>query len=260
VTEPRFRPPASPLVRASLHLHWLAALALLAAPRWWTSILGVVVADHLLLTAGSLWPRSAWVGRNLRRLPASHGAVALTFDDGPDPEGTSRVLDLLERHGASASFFLVGRRAEAAPALVAEIAARGHAVENHSYGHSNAFCLYPPARAARDLARCQRILTELSGRAPRWFRAPAGLRNPWLDGVLRRQGLRLASWTRRGFDTTTDDPAKVAARLRRDLAPGDVLLLHDRSPSGRAALPLLLETIERRGLRATALPRDDASR
>jgi peptidoglycan/xylan/chitin deacetylase (PgdA/CDA1 family) len=247
-------------VRASLHLHWLAALALLVAPRRWQPILGTVLADHLLLVAASLLPRCGWVGANLRRIPAAEGTVALTFDDGPDVEGTPRVLETLARHGATASFFLIGRRAEAAPRLVAEIAAGGHTVENHSYRHSNAFCFYPPRAAARDLARCQEVLTALAGRAPRWFRAPAGLRNPWLDGVLRRQGLRLASWTRRGFDTATGDAARVAARLERDLAAGDVLLLHDRSPSGQTALPRLLEAIDRCGLRAVALPRDDGPR
>lgn len=252
--------PASPLVRASLHLHWLAGVALLVAPRWWKPILGVVATDHLLLTAASLWPRSAWVGANLRRLPATDGAVALTFDDGPDPQATRQVLDLLERHDARATFFLVGRRAQEAPDLVAEIAARGHTVENHSHRHSNAFCFYPPAVAARDVGRCQEVLTALSGEAPRWFRAPAGLRNPWLDGVLRRQGLRLASWTRRSFDTVTTDAGKVAARLLDGLAAGDILLLHERSASGRAALPEVLAEIERRGLRSVPLPRDDGPR
>lgn len=252
----------SPLLRVSLHLHWVAGVVLLAAPRLWKPVVATLVADHLTLLAGSLWPRSSWVGANLQRLPRGEGEgrVALTFDDGPDPEGTPAVLEVLARHGARASFFLVGRRAAAAPDLVAAIRDGGHTVENHSWGHPNGFCLLPPRAARREIARCQETLARLSGAAPCWFRAPAGLRNPWLDRVLRGEGLRLASWTRRGFDTVSADPKRIASRLLDGLAPGDVLLLHDRSPAGRAALPAVLTELESRGLAAVPLPCDDGPR
>ncbi|MEZ5330626.1 MAG: DUF2062 domain-containing protein [Thermoanaerobaculia bacterium] len=246
----------SPLLRASVHLHWLAGVVLLAAPRLWKPVVATLVADHLTLLAGSLWPRSSWVGRNLRRLPPgeAEGRIALTFDDGPDPEGTPAVLEVLARHRARASFFLIGERAAAAPELVAAIRDGGHTVENHSWRHPNGFCLLPPAAARREIVRCQEVLTRLAGAAPRWFRAPAGLRNPWLDRVLRGEGLELASWTRRGFDTVAGDPQRVSRRLLDGLAAGDVLLLHDRAAAGRAALPAVLAAIESRGLAAVPLP------
>jgi peptidoglycan/xylan/chitin deacetylase (PgdA/CDA1 family) len=261
---PRERPlPASLWLSAGLHLAAAAGLAL--APRRWPLAVGAVVADHAVLAAAGLWPRSRLLGPNLRRLSADRaaaGEVALTFDDGPDPETTPRVLDLLDRHGARASFFCIGLRALAHPGLVAEIVRRGHRVENHTYRHSYRFALLGPWKLAREIDRAQQVLTAAAGRAPVYLRAPAGLRGPWLEPVLARRGLLLASWTRRGFDTFRSDPARVAARLTRGLAAGDVLLLHDAGAAcdrdGRPvvlpALARVLTEIAARGLFATPLP------
>ena len=190
------------------------------------------------------------------------GLVALTFDDGPDPEVTPAVLDLLDRQGARATFFFVGKKVEAHPALAAEVVARGHTVENHSYSHPNTFAFRGPAALEREVLRAQEAIARATGCRPRYFRAPAGIRNLWLEPCLRRSGLALVSWTRRGFDTVTRDAARVASRLALGLRSGDILLLHDggsaRDTSGRpvvlSALPLLLDALARHSLRATSLP------
>jgi peptidoglycan/xylan/chitin deacetylase (PgdA/CDA1 family) len=137
----------------------------------------------------------------------------------------------------------------------------GHAVENHSLRHRHGFAFHGPGRYLDELGAAQDTLAALAGSAPRFFRAPAGLRNPFLDYVLARLGLTLASWTRRGFDTVSADPAAVLRRLLRGLAAGDILLLHDghaaRSASGAPvvleALPPLLERIAAAGLRPVTL-------
>jgi peptidoglycan/xylan/chitin deacetylase (PgdA/CDA1 family) len=258
---------SAPFVRASAALHVGAFGLLLADPRAWPLVVATIIPDHLLLAWGSLRPCSTLVGPNVRRLPdggREPAEIALTFDDGPDPATTPRVLDQLEARGATASFFCVGRKAERHPRLVAEIARRGHRVENHSFSHSNVFCLYTPAAMARDLDRAQAVLAGLTGRAPRWFRAPAGLRSPWLDGVLRERGLRLVSWTRRGLDTVVRRPDAVTRRLLRGLAAGDILVLHDGGHGGAPqgaprsvgleALPRLLDAVAAAGLRVVPLP------
>lgn len=253
----------APLVGGALAVHVGAAAAILARPAALPWAVGGVIASHLLLTAAGLWPRSTWLGPNLLSLPQSaRGCVALTFDDGPNPELTPRVLDLLDQHGARGTFFCIGARAAQHPALVREIVLRGHAVENHSQDHRHHFSLFGPARQMRDIAAAQQVLTELSGTAPRFFRAPAGLRNPFLEPVLCRLGLHLASWTRRGFDTTASgDAERVTARLLTGLAERDILLMHDGNPGhDRAGQPLLLEVlprvlqaIDRAGLRCVTL-------
>lgn len=254
----------SPLVLASLGLHAAGALALALAPRRWPWIAGTLVANHVVLTTAGLWPQSPYLGPNLSRLPeaaARRGEVALTFDDGPDPEVTPRVLDLLDRWGARASFFLIGRRAAARPQLAAEIVHRGHRVENHTWSHPAAFCCYSSAAQRREIRRAQEAIAGAAGQAPAWFRAPAGLRNPFLDRELCATGLRLASWTRRGYDTLERQPGRVVRRLVGGLAAGDVLLLHDgsaaRDRQGRPvvleALPRILEAVAARGCRAVPL-------
>jgi peptidoglycan-N-acetylglucosamine deacetylase len=258
----RWKP--SPLLRASALLHGGAALATVLRPHWWPWTLGAVIADHLWLTALGLWPRSGGLGANMTRLPAAaaaRGEVAITIDDGPDPEVTPRVLAILAEHRVHATFFCIGERAARYSACVRDCAAAGHAIENHSYRHGHNFSLLGPGAMRRDIALAQQVLTPLGGSAPRFFRAPAGLRNPLLDPALQRQGLQLASWTRRGFDTVSTDAASVLARLTRNLAAGDILLLHDghaaRTTAGTPlvleVLPQLIEAIAQRSLRPVTL-------
>lgn len=253
------------LLRGTAVVHALAAAGVLPWPDRWPWLLGTLVANHSVLVAAGLLPRCGWLGRNLTRLPVESVArheVALTFDDGPDPRTTPDILEVLEARGARASFFVVGSRVAAARGLVAEAAARGHRVENHSFRHSPAFFFHPPWTLRDELARCQEAVAEATGRAPVWFRAPAGFRGPLLQPALAAQGLALASWTRRGFDAVERDPGRVLARLTRNLRAGDVLLLHDASSAtaatGRAvaleALPPLLDALDVAGLRAVPLP------
>ncbi len=259
----RWRPSA--LILASVALHFLALAAIVAEPDAWPWALGTVVANHALLTAAGLWPRSKVLGPNLTRLPpaaAARGEVALTFDDGPDPELTPRVLDLLEAHGVRATFFCIAEKAARHPELAHEIVRRGHAVENHSNRHEHTFAFLMLGGLRRDLSAAQATITALTGRAPRFFRPPMGFRNPLLDPVLHEMGLALVSWTRRGYDTNRGDPDEVAMLLGRGLAAGDILLLHDGhaapTPDGKPVvlevLPRLLDAIRRRGLKPVTLP------
>lgn len=254
-----------PLLRASIGLHALAAGATIAAPPLWPWALSGVVLDHALLTAGGLIPRSAWLGPNLTHLgPAStaRAEIALTLDDGPDPELTPAVLDLLDAAGARATFFCIGRRARAWPTLTRHIVERGHSVQNHSLAHRHVFSLLGPRAMAAEVGQAQDILADITGVRPTCFRAPAGLRNPWLDPILHRLDLRLVSWTRRAFDTREPRAERVVARLTRGLAGGDILLLHDhhaaRDANGRAvvldSLPALLRAVQAAGLHSITLP------
>ncbi len=245
-------------------LHGFAVAGSLVAPEAWPWAVAALVANHLFLAAVGMWPRSTLLGANLTRLPpaaARRGEIALTFDDGPDPEVTPRVLDMLEERGVHATFFCIAETALRHPELCREIARRGHAVENHSRSHSLAFATMGLRGTRTDLALAQAALTELSGRPPRFFRPPAGLRNPLLDPVLHELGLRLVSWTRRGYDTRRNDARRVAARLETGLAAGDILLLHDGHSARTAAgapvvlevLPRILDAAHSRGLKPVTL-------
>lgn len=258
---PPGRWPWPPALQASAALHLGAAGWALARPGDAGWALAAVAANHALLTGAGLWPRSTLLGPNVRRLDACGAAAAITIDDGPDPEVTPRVLDLLDAGGARATFFCIGDRVRAHPALAREILARGHDLQNHSQRHHHGFSFCGPGAFAREIDAAQATIEDVTGHRPHAFRAPAGLRNPLLDPVLHRLGLHLVSWTRRGFDTRVGDPSRVLARLTRGLAAGDILLLHDgharRDATGAPVvlqvLPPLLRALADRGLRTVTL-------
>jgi peptidoglycan/xylan/chitin deacetylase (PgdA/CDA1 family) len=253
----------TPLLQATFALH-AGALGLIAMqPGLWPWGLGALAANHLALTSAGLWPRSQSLGPNWVRLPpaAAAGRVAITIDDGPDPKVTPQVLDLLDRFEAHASFFCIGSKAQRYPDLCREIVRRGHAVENHSQHHYHRFATFGPYRMAREIEVGQDNLAALTGQRPCFFRPPAGLRNPFLEPILTRHGLHLASWTRRGYDTRNRDPDDVVRRLTIDLCAGDILLMHDgsaaRTVAGRpvilTVLPHVLEAAAAAGLKAITL-------
>lgn len=251
-------------LKASAAIHLGAGLGAVSEPSLLPWAAGALVLNHAVITAAGLLPRTDFLGPNLTRLPVASQArreLALTIDDGPDPEVTPKVLDLLDAAGAKASFFCIGRRAREAPALCREIVARGHRVENHGDSHSNAFSLFGPGRMRADIAAAQACLSDITGQAPMFFRPTAGLRNPFLEPVLAELDLHLAAWTRRPYDTRDGRPQQVLQRLTRGLGPGDILLMHDGhaalTPEGQpvilATLPLLLVTLQAQQLRSVTL-------
>jgi peptidoglycan/xylan/chitin deacetylase (PgdA/CDA1 family) len=239
----------TPAIVASLGLHAGAVAALVLVPGQWPLVAGAVAGNHALLTAAGLWPRSRLLGPNLLRLPPAAAArrqVSITVDDGPDPEVTPKVLDLLDQYGARASFFCIGERATSSPALCREIVQRGHSIENHTQRHSHRFALLGVRGFEREIGAAQEALAAASGHPPVFFRAPAGLRNPLLEPALAHLGLRLAAWTRRGFDTVTRDAQVVSRRLLHGLDAGDILLLHDGHTARTASgVPIVLEVLPR---------------
>jgi peptidoglycan/xylan/chitin deacetylase (PgdA/CDA1 family) len=235
------------LLAFSILLHLAAVIAILVSPVLWRWSAGAVVANHALLTAIGLWPRSRLLGPNWTRLPAgaaARGEIALTIDDGPDPAVTPQVLDILDAHDVHATFFCIGKNVANYPDLAREIVRRGHAVENHSNQHRWHFGFLGVGGFIRELTAAQETIADVTGQQPLFFRAPAGLRSPLLDPALCRVGLRLASWTRRGFDTVQRNPDRVLRRLLRNVGRGEILLLHDGNAARTAAgMPVILEVL-----------------
>ena len=240
-----WRPTA--LIWASMLLHLVALLTLIAAPQAWPWVLSAILSNHLLLTLIGLWPRSHALGSNWSQLPAAATArneIALTIDDGPDPEVTPQVLDILDQHQTRATFFCVGDKAARYPDLCREIVRRGHTVENHTQHHSHYFALMGPGGFTRELQAAQHTLTTLTGQRPMFFRAPAGIRNPLLDPVLAKLGLQLASWSARGFDTRNGDAAQVKKSLLKRVRAGAIFLLHDGNAARtNQGVPVILEIL-----------------
>jgi len=191
---------------------------------------------------------------------APEGTLSLTFDDGPIPGSTDRVLDTLAAAGAHATFFVIGEHARRWPDLVRRMHAEGHVVGNHTASHSYARCFHWWTAWERDLRRADDLIEEAIGERPAFFRPPMGFKTWHLARAVRHTGHRVIAWSRRALDgapTTAD-------RIVRRLAPasrGEILALHDGHAPGshrstdptNEALPRLLNSFRARGIRSVTL-------
>jgi peptidoglycan-N-acetylglucosamine deacetylase len=194
------------------------------------------------------------------RGPRNARGVALTFDDGPHPLWTPRILEMLGRQHASATFFCVGRKVEEHPEVVRAILDRGHAVGLHSYGHDRLFALRSERHVRADLERGIAALEIVTGQRPVLFRPPIGHTNPTVARVVEALDLTVVGWTIGGRDgISSARPKDVVARVRRELQDGAIVLLHDapergdREPAAVNALPGILEAIAAAGLEVVPL-------
>ena len=194
-----------------------------------------------LTVYGAAYPRAQLFGSTLCHTGAPN-KLAITFDDGPNPAITPKLLNLLAKHNAKATFFLVGKFVRDCPDLTKEILARGHTLGNHTDTHPNLF-LCGPRRTTEELKRCTDAIRQATGVEPRWFRPPFGFRSPWLQEIVRRQGMRTTMWTLIPGDWRAKPPEWLIERMnpiadyaRKKLPSGrghgvaqtgDILCLHD---------------------------------
>ena len=215
---------------------------------------------------GAFHRNSPLFGPALWRLPPSPDRtprVSLTFDDGPNPVATPRVLDALGEAGAKATFFVLGRHAERWPQLVERAAREGHQIGNHGYHHRKLH-RRGPGYVRRDLVMGRDAIERAGGGTPRFFRAPHGFRSPWVNAIARSLGERTVGWTLGLWDTTLPGEAEIARRAIARARPRSILLLHDGDgydPAGdraqtAGALPAILRGLRERGYAFDLLPEE----
>ncbi|OYW45600.1 MAG: polysaccharide deacetylase [Sphingomonadales bacterium 32-68-7] len=194
------------------------------------------------------------VGEVTCRVDTTERIVALTFDDGPTPEGVDSVLTTLDRYGAKATFFLIGQHLERSPGQAQRLLAAGHELGNHSFshvrniGHSREFY-------AAEIARTSALL-RAAGQHPRYFRPPFGRRLIGLPLEVERSGLRMVTWDVEDQPERFTDPARFAEDILARVKPGSIILIHPMyraNETARAALPLVLEGLRQRGYRAVTV-------
>ncbi len=245
--------------------HWILGATLLAASLilatcsgalcllWLSLLFGV---SGTCIGLGVSFPQWQLFGESLCQVQTKRKLVALTFDDGPDPQSTPALLDLLAERNVRATFFCIGKRVARHVELAQRIVAEGHTVENHSHRHKRWTNLLPEAQLQADLAEAQEVIHQVTDRTPAWFRPPMGMTNPRVFRVTRKLGLRMAGYTARGLDLRADGPERIIARLRRGLRPGAILLLHDGGvPRARltATVTALLNMLQAEGYRCVRL-------
>ena len=246
--------------RGALYVATAGALALMGRslilgplPMW---VAGVALVGYLgLILCGVFILRLGMFVDVVWRGPSDARGVALTFDDGPSPEHTPKVLDLLDAADVKATFFVIGRKVKLYPELVREIVARGHAVGVHGYDHDRLFSLRTPESIRLDLARAVAAIAAASGQAPTLFRPPIGHTSPRIAGALEAFDFTVVGWSVRGLDGLGGArPERVAARIVPHLGDGAIVLLHDAAenedftPASLAALPRILAAMAARNL------------
>lgn len=221
----------------------------------------VLSATTLLIVYLLFHPRNQWLVANRSRVDGA-GCVALTFDDGPDPVDTPKLLDLLREKGVKATFFVIGKRADQYPEIVRRVWAEGHMIGNHTWSHYSLFCFLTPRRLRAEIDRCTESVRRSCGFRPRFFRSPVGLRHPLLAPYLEAVGLEYVSWSIRTLDTFTTDSSVLARRILNKAESGDIILLHDHLPRGTdamlQALPRVIDELRERGFKfVLAGPREE---
>ncbi|MFN2474762.1 MAG: polysaccharide deacetylase family protein [Chthoniobacterales bacterium] len=212
--------------------------------------------SHLLLLFATLAPNNQWWGPVINTFRTEEPEVWVTIDDGPSPAHTLQMLDLLDRFEARATFFVIGKHAEQHPHLITEILARGHSVANHTFSHQHStFWAAGPARIAREIDRCSETLRSTPTRPNLLFRAPVGMKSPFLHSALERRRLALIGWTVRGLDTVLHSAEAVVARVEKGAKHGAIIVLHEGHQTERdpgfsvRCLELTLERLSARGYR-----------
>jgi peptidoglycan/xylan/chitin deacetylase (PgdA/CDA1 family) len=208
----------------------------------WLIAAPAITAGFAGITAfGAVHPRSQLFGHTVYQTDQPR-KLALTFDDGPNPSITPKLLDLLDRYHAKATFFVVGKFVRESPALVKETAARGHLIGNHTESHPNLF-FCGPEETRSELLRCTEAITHATWQEPRWFRPPFGFRSPWLGALVQQRQMRTVMWTLipgdwrpKPADWLIQHMQPIAAHAQslsakndqqQSTNTGDVLCLHD---------------------------------
>jgi peptidoglycan/xylan/chitin deacetylase (PgdA/CDA1 family) len=225
---------------------------------------GLAVGAALLGGAahGAFHRNSPLFGRPLTRATGAPGerVVALTFDDGPNPNATPAILDALGARGVKATFFILGRHAERWPDLVRRVAVEGHTVANHGYYHRKLH-FKSPGYVRDDLTRGTRAIELACGVHPRLFRAPHGFRSPWVTYIARSLGQRTVGWSLGVWDSDRPGTDVIAERTIDGARPGSILLLHDGDgydaqgdrTQTAGAVPLIVDRLLGEGYRFTGL-------
>lgn len=220
---------------------------LIAFPPSWPIAIGIMALSHALVLWPTLRPNSQWLGPVITRFASSSKEVWLTIDDGPTDD-TQALLDALDARNVKATFFVKGSLCAEHPELVRMILRRGHQVANHSQTHpSGAFWCLPPNAIARQIDDCNAALMAITGEPPYLFRAPVGMKNPFVHPTLAKRNLTLVGWSVRGFDSFGDDVERVTRRIVPRVGNGSIVVMHQGRAFSVACVSRVVDELQARG-------------
>lgn len=179
--------------------------------------------------------------------------VMLTFDDGPNPDQTPAIIELLEKYNAKAVFFCIGKNIDRHPGIAKMITEHGHIIGSHSYDHGFWFDILSTSKVADDLRLAEKAIQNATGKKTIFFRPPYGITNPNIGRALKQFNYRVIGWNLRSLDTMIHDADKLENRVLKRIQPGTIILLHDTAPAVLPVLENLLYFLKEKGYK-TRLP------
>ena len=236
----------------------ITAAALSSIIFWETDYLWLVLAGIALLFVGTTAYGSVQIQVNYFVKSINKGrtkAVALTFDDGPDPDSTPRILDILLENDLKATFFVIGRKAVNHPELLRRIVDEGHTIANHSYSHHYLIALFSTQKLQTDIQRCNDAIRDITGHVPLFFRPPFGVTNPRYAAVLKDLQMQSIGWSLRSMDTRAKNKYQLIRKIISKLKGKDIVLLHDHLPLTADTLPDIIGHCREMGIKIEPLPR-----
>jgi len=211
-------------------------------------LMGPLVLAYLaLMVSGSVFVCSNYYLKALCRSKTEEKVIAVTFDDGPHPENTPKILDLLKQHQIPGVFFVIGKNVTENQGLMVRMVEEGHLVGNHSYTHSSFFDLWNSRQMLEDVNKAENIIAFATGQRPAWFRPPFGVTNPAVAKIVAVKGFQVMGWSIRSLDTSIKDPEKIFDRIRKRWHPGGIILLHDTNKPVLDVLAMIIRHAKKEG-------------
>lgn len=207
----------------------------------------VLLIWSLLLFWGSYYVGSQFYIKTICAAVTRQKVIAISFDDGPAPDYTPQVLQVLQEHQVPAAFFCIGKRVLEHPGLFKQVHEQGHIIGNHSYSHATWFDLYSSTKMYADLQQMDAAMQEVLGLKPLLFRPPYGVTNPNLAKAIRKGGYIPVGWNVRSLDTVIKDNDKLLQRVVKGVRPGAVILFHDTSKATLDMLPAFIAHVRGAG-------------
>lgn len=214
----------------------------------WRSLFIVIIVWLGLTGWGVSDIRLGYFTSVIFKVKTDNNTIAITFDDGPTPF-TGKILDLLGRYDAKATFFCIGRQINSYPEIFNRIHREGHMIANHTYSHSNFFGFFSSAKVKGEIQATDMLIRRLTGKENKYFRPPFGITNPHIAKAVNDTGHKVVGWNIRSLDTIIDDENKILKRITKKLKPGSIVLLHDTSDKTVNALEELLYILKKKNYR-----------
>ncbi len=236
-------------------LFLLGALFFLGHMPWW-GILLLLFVWFAITVLGSFFIQwnyhlnSSHSNKNL-----NNNWVSITFDDGPNSEFTPRVLDLLAKYNAKATFFCIGQQVEKHPDILKKIIAQGHTIGNHTYSHANTFGFFPLDKVMNEITRTKKAVHASTEKEMMLYRPAFGVTNPQIEKAIKKLNLHSIGWNVRSLDTTSRSEKTILKRITRKVSKGDIILLHDTSEKTIVVLEQLLLFLREKNLSSVTVDR-----